>query len=162
MSTRQVYSVLFMVVFSVFMICGTAAAAVPYELSPSSMYAQGCTGLCKCPVVDIGQIKGTFELIPLRPNPFFTQFRVTNIFWNVVDHNGQVVHKITGSGIYQFGGESIRVHQLILDLEIDRTLIYFDSGLIPDKSKFPIISITVDRGTQCYDIWLDLVANPIK
>ena len=168
MPTRRVYPVLFTVVFSVFMICGTAAAAaVTYELSPSSTFEQGCAGSCKCPVVIVGQIKGTFELTPLRPNPLFSQYRVTNILWNVVDRRGQVVHKITGSGIYQVSDDSTqstptRLHQLILDLKIDRALMFFDSGLIPDESKFPNISITVDRGTECYDIWLDLVANPIK
>ncbi len=145
MSTRRVYSVL-TVVFSVFMICGTAAAAV-YELSPSdSSYYQGCAGLCKCPVIFVGHMEGTFEL-ELNPLPTSSssQYRVTDIFWNVTNFKGKVVHKITGGGIYQVDEEQ-GVHQLMLDLTIDRTLIYFDSGLIPNESKFPSYDFIADVG----------------
>lgn len=154
------YSVLFVVIFSVFMICGTATAAVLYGLSPGSTYYEGCVSPCSCPVANVGDIMGTFELIPLRPTPLFTQYRLVNIHWTVADPTGKVVHKIMGSGIYQIGGEVARMHQLILDLKIDGTATHFNSGLIPDESQFPNIAITVDRGKKCNDIWLDIVANP--
>jgi hypothetical protein len=166
------YSVLLAVIFSVFMICGTATATSPeasvaspkvvgnpYELAPGSNFFQGCVGSCMCPVQEVGQIEGTFELIPLRPTPLFTQYRLVNIHWTVFNWTG-VVHKIMGSGIYQIGGEVARMHQLILNLSIDGTPIHFNSGLIPDESQFPNIAITVDQGKKCYDIWLDIVANP--
>jgi len=162
MSTRQMYSVLFAVIFSIFLICGTAAAAAFYELSPDSTYYQGCVAPCECPIGIIGQMIGTFRLIPLRPTPLFTQYRLAYMSWRVVDPNGQVVHRITGSGLYQVGGEVARMHQLILDLRIDGNPAHFNSGLIQDDSQFPIISITVDRGTTCFDILLDVVADPIK
>ena len=162
MSTRQVCSVLFAVAFGIFLICGAATAAVVYELSPDSTYYQGCVAPCECPIGIIGQMTGTFRLIPLRPTPLFTQYRLAYISWRVIDPNGQVVHRITGGGIYQVGGEVARVHQLILDLRIDGNPMHFNSGLIQDDSQSPIISITVDRGTQCFDILLDVVADPIK
>ena len=162
MSTRQVYSVVFAVVFSIFLICGAATAAVVYELSSDSTYYQGCAAPCECPIGIIGQMTGTFRLIPLRPTPLFTQYRLAYMSWRVVDPNGQVVHKITGSGLYQVGGEVARMHQLILDLRIDGNPAHFNSGLIQDDSQFPIISITVDRGTTCFDILLHVVADPIK
>jgi len=165
---------LFLVIVGLILICGTATATSPgasvaaptvvgnsYELAPGSNFFQGCVGSCMCPVQEVGQIEGTFELIPLRPTPLFTQYRLVNIHWTVVaNQTGMVVHEIMGSGMYQTGGKVARRHQLILDLTIDGTPTYFNSGLIPDESQFPNIAITVDRGKKCYDIWLDIVANP--
>ena len=159
MSARQVYSVVFAVVFSIFLICGAATAAVVYELSSDSTYYQGCVAPCECPIGIIGQMAGTFRLSPLRPTPLFNQYRLTYISWRVVDPNGHVVHRITGGGLYQVGGG---MHQLILDLRIDGNPAHFNSGLVVDDSQFPIISITVDRGTTCFDILLNVVADPIK
>ena len=83
---------LFLVIVGLILICGTATATSPgasvaaptvvgnsYELAPGSNFFQGCVGSCMCPVQKVGQIEGTFELIPLRPTGLFTQYRLANL-----------------------------------------------------------------------------------
>jgi hypothetical protein len=150
-----------MVMVSVGLVCTAAEAAVVYRLSPGSTYQEGCVGPCMCPVSMIGKIKGTFTLVQLTPTPLFTRYRVAKISWAVINPNKEVVHMIRGHGIYQLGGEIALMQQLILDLSIDGAdPVFFDSGLVPVESAFPNISISVDRGTKCYDIWLDINARP--
>ena len=150
-----------MVMVCVGLVCAAAEAAVVYRLSPSSTYQEGCVGPCMCPVSMIGKIKGTFKLVQLTPTPLFTRYRVAKISWAVINPNKEVVHMIRGHGIYQLGGEIALMQQLILDLSIDGAdPVFFDSGLVPVESAFPNISISVDRGTRCYDIWLDINARP--
>jgi hypothetical protein len=150
-----------MVMVSVGLVCATAKAAVVYRLSPGSTYQEGCVAPCMCPVSMIGKIKGTFKLVQLTPTPLFTRYRVVKISWVVMNPNKEVVHMIRGHGIYQLGGETALMQQLILDLSIDGAdPVFFDSGLVPVESAFPNISISVDRGTKCYDIWLDINARP--
>jgi len=150
-----------MVVVSVGLVCATAEAAVVYRLSPGSTYQEGCVGPCMCPVSMIGKIKGTFKLVQLTPTPLFTRYRVAKISWAVINPSGEVVHMIRGHGIYQLGGEIALMQQLILDLSIDGAdPVFFDSGLVPVESAFPNISISLDRGTRCYDTWLDINARP--
>jgi hypothetical protein len=132
-----------------------------YQLTSASIYQEGCVSPCLCPV-DIGrQIAGTFELIQLNPSPMFSRFSLDNISWTVIGPDGAVLHTITGFGIYQVGGESAKMHQLILEVSIDNgDLTHFDSGLVPDSSQFPAISISVDRGSACYDILMSVIASP--
>jgi hypothetical protein len=150
-----------MVLVSVGLVCATAEASVVYRLSRGSTYQEGCIAPCMCPVSMVGKIKGTFKLVQLTPTPLFTRYRVAKISWAVVNPNGEVVHMIRGHGIYQLGGEIALMQQLILDLSIDGAdPVFFDSGLVPVESAFPNISISVDRGTRCFDIWLDINAHP--
>ncbi len=143
------------------LVSGTVKAAVVYRLNPGSTYQEGCVAPCTCPVSTIGKIKGTFRLVQLTPTPLFTRYRVAKVSWVVIDPNEEVVHTIRGHGIYRLGGEIALMQQLILDLSIDGAdPVVFDSGLVPVESAFPNISISVDRGTKCYDTWLDINAGP--
>ena len=114
-----------------------------------------------CPVSLAEKMKGTFTLDELKPTPLFTRYNVANVSWVVVDHSGKVVHTIKGHGIYQVGGEVALMQQLILDLSIDgANLEVFDSGLVPVESPFPSISISVDHDAKCFEIRLDIKADP--
>jgi len=140
---------------------GQTANTTPYQLAPTSTYQEGCVSPCLCPVTIGQQITGSFELIPLNPSPMFSRFSLDNISWTVTNLDGTVLHTITGFGIYQTGGEFAKMHELILEISIDNSdLMHFDSGLIPDSSQFPEISISVDRGTSCYDILMSIIASP--
>jgi hypothetical protein len=140
---------------------GQTANATPYQLSSASTYQEGCVSPCLCPVTMSQQITGSFNLIPLNPSPLFSRFSLDNISWTVTSPDGTVLHTITGFGIYQTNGEFAEMHQLILEVSIDNSdLMLFDSGLIPDSSQFPEITISVDRGTSCFDVLMNIIASP--
>jgi hypothetical protein len=66
-----------------------------------------------------------------------------------------------GPEIYQVGGEFAKMHQLILEISIDNgDLMHFDSGLVADGLPFPAFSISLDRGSACYDILMSIMAEP--
>lgn len=132
-----------------------------YKLSADSTYQEGCFGPCLCPVSAPLTISGTFKLIPLKPVMLYNRYSLDEISWTVINPDGTVAHTITGFGIYQAGGEFARMHQLALELSIDNSdLMHFDSGLVAAGSQFPVISVSVDRGTLCYDILMYINAAP--
>ena len=132
-----------------------------YQLSADSTYQEGCVGPCMCPVTIPRMMSGTFKLIPIDPVAFYNRYSLDEISWTVINSDETVAHTITGFGIYQIGGEFARMHQLTLELSIDNgDLTHFDSGLVVDGAKFPVISIPVDRGTSCYDIMMYTNAVP--
>jgi len=138
------------------------AIGIFYELTSDSSFFQGCVGPCMCPVQGVGQIEGTFDLVSITPTPLFTRYAMTKIHWTVINSD-RIIHRITGSGIYQIGGEVSLMQQMTLFLSIDgKNPVSFDSGLVPGKSSFPDISIEVDLGKQCYDVWMTIGAEPGK
>jgi hypothetical protein len=165
------------------LICGTATAAPPeasvaapmaeglldvpavgifYELTSESNFFQGCVGACMCPVQEVGQIEGTFDLVPINPTPLFTRYAITKIHWTVINSE-RIVYRITGKGIYQIGGQASLMQQMTLFLSIDgKDSVTFDSGLVPVRSPFPDISVEVDLGKQCHDVWMNIGAEPEK
>jgi hypothetical protein len=154
----------FSLIIGVALMCGRAAAGVLYELSPGTTYQEGCVGPCLCPVMMSEEVSGTFLLTKQKSNdPWFARYRLSRIAWTVTDPDGAIIHTITGRGTYQVGGDFALTHQLLLDVRIDGgELQHLDSGMIPGGSEFPAIAISVDRGTQCYDIWMDIKASPVK
>jgi hypothetical protein len=110
------------------------------------------------------EVSGTFLLTRQKSNdPWFARYRLSRIAWTVTDPDGAVIHTITGRGIYQVGGDFALTHQLVLDMRIDGgELQHLDSFMVLGGSEFPAIAISVDRSTQCYDIWMDIKAGPVK
>jgi len=170
-----------LVIVGFILICGTATAAslegpvpeatadellalppieVLYDLTPGSNLFQGCMGPCMCPVQEVGQLEGTFALGPISPTPLFTRYALTNIRWNVIN-SGRIIHRITGNGTYEVGGEAARMQQMTLFLSIDgKQTVTLDSGLVPVESRFPDISIKIDLGKKCLDLWMTIEAEP--
>lgn len=139
------------------------ADTTTYKLASSSTYQEGCVSPCMCPITIGLQITGTFDLIQLNPDPLFSRFSLDDIHWTVIGADDAVLHTITGFGIYKVGGEFAAMHQLVLEISIDKgDLVHFDSGLVPDSSQFPAISISLDRGTVCYDVFLKISAKPVQ
>jgi hypothetical protein len=140
---------------------GQTENVILYQLSSASSFQEGCVSPCLCPVTIGLEMSGTFKMVRMNLGPLFDRFGLDEVSWTVANSDGTVVHTIKGFGIYQRGGELANMHQLILELSIDGgDLIHFDSGLIPDGSLFPAILISVDRGTACYDIFMNIIANP--
>ena len=142
----------------------SAAATTPeivYKLMPSSNFYQGCTGSCLCPVLNAGEIRGTFDLTPLAPGPLFNQYSVTSINWTVVNHFRKIVHRIKGNGFYEVGGEVAVTQQMVLHLRIDgKQAVTFDSGPVVGQSRFPDISMAISSGNTCYKVWMNINAVP--
>ena len=149
--------------FSAILTSAVAATEVPYRLIPGSTFQEGCVGPCLCPIGIEEEVTGTFTLTPAGSDPLFTNYNLEKISWTVTDFNQEVAHRITGQGTYRLGGEVALTHQLILDLSIDGAdPARLDSGLIQGGPEFPAISASVNRGTFCFNIWMDINAAPLK
>jgi len=157
-------TLLFPATISLFLMCGTATAGVFYVLEPGTTYQEGCIEPCMCPVMLSEEVSGTFLLTRQKSDdPWFARYRLSRINWTVTGPDGTSIHSLTGRGMYQVGGDFALTQQLILDVRIDGgELQHMDSGMIPGGSEFTGISISVDRGTQCYDFWMDIRAVPVK
>ena len=137
--------------------------AMTYQLTAESTYYEGCVSPCMCPVRIGGEIQGSFDLIETGADRWFKYYQADQINWMVSNSSGQVLHKISGKGSYKIGGDFALTHELILNLEIDgQAPAVFSSGLLPGGEEFPAIVLTIDRGTACYDIWMDILAKPIE
>ncbi len=142
---------------------GMATADILYTLAPDTTFQEGCVGPCLCPVMLSEVVTGTFILVPAGTDPLFTHYNLAEISWTALDSNGGIAHRITGQGTYKVGGEVAIEQQLTLDLNIDGNgSQHFDSGLVPGGSEFPSLSISVSRGTSCFNIWIDIKASPQK
>ena len=140
---------------------GEAAADVLYQLGPGTMFQEGCVSPCLCPVTLPEEMTGTFLLVPAGSDPLFTNYQLNQISWTVLAPDGTVIHTITGEGAYKLGGEVALTEQLTLDLSIDGGgTQHFDSGLVLGGSEFPLISVAVSRGTQCFNISMNVKAGP--
>lgn len=148
------------IVLSILFIRGTNAAEVPYELLPGTLYEEGCVGPCLCPVFISRDVTGAFTLTQSEPEQDYAVYQIGQISWTVVGLDGSVNRQITGQGTYRLGG-SPQLQQMVLDLMIDGTQSeHLDSGWVPVSSLFPAISIQVSRGTQCYDVQMEVKASP--
>lgn len=140
---------------------GAQAAETLYELSPGTTFQEGCVGPCLCPIALPEEVTGAFLLVPAGSDPLFTNYQLNEISWTVLDPNGKVVHEITGQGTYKLGGEVALMQQLVLDINIDGgSPQHLDSGPIPGGSEFPLIAVSVSRGTPCFNIWMNINAAP--
>jgi hypothetical protein len=111
-----------------------------------------------------GDVQGTFGLVKQASSTTnVNTYSLKDISWFVFGSNGQVIHTITGSGTYRFSavGTGFEKHQLTLTINIDgQGPVRLDSGQVIGCPQFPAISISVRRGTRCFDIWMDIIATP--
>jgi hypothetical protein len=148
------------ILLSMLFVQGANASEVLYELLPGTLYEEGCVAPCMCPVWISNEVEGTFTLAQTEPDQGYTVYQISQISWNVMGFNELLNHQISGQGMYRLGG-SPQMQQMILDLMIDDAKPeHLDSGLVPASALFPAISIPVSRGTQCYDIRMEIKALP--
>ncbi|HET6516018.1 MAG TPA: hypothetical protein VFG09_12715 [Thermodesulfovibrionales bacterium] len=133
-----------------------------YDLLPGATFQEGCTGPCLCPVMLAADMSGTFRLVRLSPDGSFSRYLMCEISWAARNSFAGVTSLITGQGIYRFQSEPADgMQQLTLDLSIDGNAPqHFDSGLVPATSQFPAISLSLDEGSKCFNIWLVINAAP--
>jgi hypothetical protein len=131
-----------------------------YHLQPGTTFQEGCVYPCLCPLFAPGDMSGTFRLVRLSPDGSFIRYLLSEISWTMRDRSGKVVH-IAGQGMYRLQIGPVRnMQQLTLDLSVDAGApTHFDSGLIPATASFPAISLSLDRGSSCFNTWLVINAS---
>ncbi len=153
-------SPILIIMLSILFIRGASGAAVPYELLPGTLYEEGCVAPCLCPVFISADVTGTFTLTQSEPEQDYAVYHISQIAWDVVGFNGLFNRQVSGQGTYRLGGFP-QLQQMVLDLMIDSTQSeHLESGWVPVSSLFPAISIPVSRGTQCYDVQMEIKASP--
>ncbi len=132
-----------------------------YTVQPSSQFSRGCFPPCLCAIVMGQAFQGTFTLTFNRSDGLFSYYALTDIAWTV-DIGGKAI-QITGSGVYQRGGEFALVQRLTLNLTVGGETNTFDSGLTPVSKPFPQIDITISiHQMTCYDTVMSLQSAPLR
>jgi len=140
---------------------------VYYRLEPGSQLAEGCFGMCLCPVFLRGDLKGFFRLreLPTAGPSASVWYAVEHVVFKVVGVGSPRAEEIaTGSGLYKLGTGPDPEHRMELDLVFgDGEPVHFDSGLVPVGDASPPLEIQIDLsrfGLQCYDELLQIRAVP--
>ena len=135
-----------------------------YTLLTGSQLVDDCP-ICDRPTI-LAPMTGTFDLHLLEQNPLFARFELLNISFHAGTNTGPE-YKVTGSGIYQVGGEVALVQNLLLDVWINNGFTNTEAlctntntGM---KEPGPKIQVSVDQtnGTPGQVYHLDLVAIPV-
>jgi len=138
------------------------ATPTTYQLEPEAGYVVGCFGSCACPVLHSQSLGGSLELAFIGSTPdWFDHYSLSSVDWLLV-HAGRTIH-VTGSGLYDIGGNPALLHRLRLDLSLDGGPTQsFDSGLIPGGTTFPRLDVLVSlNGMLCFDEVFEVRASPL-
>lgn len=87
-----------------------------YTLLAGSELIDDCP-ICARPTI-VAPVTGTFDLQLVNQNPLFSRFELLNISFHAGTNPGPE-YKVTGSGLYQVGGELALVQNLSLDVWIN-------------------------------------------
>jgi hypothetical protein len=139
-------------------------ATTPYTLLSGSKLIEECL-ICGLPPTVV-PLTGTFNLQWLSQTPVTTRYGLQNIFFHAGDTSGPQ-YEVTGSGVYQVGGEVAVMQELFLNTEISNlqstvsALCVSTNG--PVVQPWPKIQIQVDQtnGTAAQVFHLILVAVPV-
>jgi hypothetical protein len=139
-------------------------SAQEYTLLAGSQLSDDCP-ICERPTILV-PMTGTFELRLLDQNPLFTRYELLNISFQAGTNPGPA-YRVTGSGIYQVGGEVALIQNLFLEVEVyngftntHALCTNADPGV---KQPWPKIEVSVDQtnGTPAQVYHLTLVAIPV-
>jgi hypothetical protein len=145
---------------------GQVLDPIQYTLAYGSDLEYGCMGLCACPVLFSGPLKGSFTFYRTGIDPLYTHYALLNIAWTYTMNDGPGgtprARSVRGSGTYDVGGEVALLQRMTLDVTTDDTLPqHFDSGLVPVHASFPIIDIAARLHVNaCIDSVFHVVASP--
>lgn len=135
-----------------------------YTLVSGSQLMDDCP-MCGRPTIIVPML-GTFDLRMLDSNPLFARFEVLNISFQAGTNSGPE-YKVTGSGIYQVGGEVALAQNLFLDVQIDngftttKALCTNTNTVVSEP--WPKLQVSVDQtnGTPGQVYHLDVTAIPV-
>ena len=146
--------------------CAVAQTNAPqrYTLLSGSQLIDDCP-ICGRPTI-LAAMTGTFDLHLLEQNPLFARFELLNIAFHAGTNPGPE-YKVTGSGIYQVGGEVAYLQKLFLDVWINNgftnTEALCTNSNTGVNALWPKIQVSVDQtnGTPGQVYHLDLIGIPV-
>ncbi len=146
--------------------CRVAAqtnSSQPYTLLTGSQLVDDCP-ICGRPTI-LAPMTGTFDLHLLAQNPLFARFELRNISFHAGTNTG-LEYKVTGSGIYQVGGEVAFMQNLFLDVWINNGFTTTEALCTNTntgvRAPWPKIQVSVDQTNGTGQVYhLDLVAIPV-
>jgi hypothetical protein len=138
-----------------------------YALLSSSRLTDLCP-ICGRPPITV-PVQGTFSLRLLDENPLYSTYAWDAFAWTAGPPGG-FTYTITGSGLYQVGGEVVLVQDLSLDVFIDsgwtnrRCFFTITNGVRGVTRSWPLLQISVDQtnGTEAQQYRLELAAAPVR
>jgi N-acetylneuraminic acid mutarotase len=138
------------------------AARLPdgsYRLLSGSTFSRGCFPPCLCPIFTTDSIQGTFVLTFTRMDGLFDYYAITDVNWTVTIVGQE--RRISGSGLFQIGGEFALQQRLRLDLTMEGQTNTFDSGLVPTVDLGPEIDAIVSvHRLVCLDTAIKIHSRP--
>ena len=142
--------------------CGAQIASeVAYTLVEGSTLLDDCL-VCGRPAIAY-PLRGTFALVPLEANPLFARYRLTNIAFTA-NRGGVEQRDITGTGLFQIGGEVAVVQEMTLDAKFGTNSLNFTNDDRAVTRLFPLIEISLVQ-TQFNLLQffsMKLVAAPVR
>src|SRR5437867_2433024 len=134
---------------------------VNYTLIDSSALLDDCL-ICGRPTL-IYSLRGTFTLVPLDSTPLFMRYRMTNIVFKAT-RTGGPDYDLTGTGVYEIGGEVAVIQRLTLELKVNDRSLVFTNDARAVEHPFPLIDITVAQTEPnvAQFFTLQLVAAPVR
>lgn len=140
---------------------GQAAGEIAYTLVEGSTFQDDCL-VCARPTI-LYPLRGTFGLVPLEANPLFTRYRLTNIAFTV-NQGGMGEREITGTGVFQIGGEVAVVQDIRLDVNVGTNSLNFTNEDRLVTRGFPWVNSSLSQTQfnllQFYS--MTLVAAPVR
>ena len=136
-----------------------------YTLVDGSYLAEECL-ICGLPPIST-PIRGTFTLKVQAITPLFISYSMENISFASASTNGQQ-YQVTGSGLYQLGGEVAAQQQVSLALTINdgvaSQVAYFTNGPVSPGRPWPMIQANANQtnGTVGRTYILQLNAAPFQ
>ncbi len=151
------------------------SSATAQNLDPGSVWVyhliEGSTIVDDCPICDrvpiVEPVRGTFELRSLENGPLFSSYSIQNLYFTNTGSLGQS-YTVSGSGVFQIGGEFFVKLSLYLELWIDNgitnRLCYFATNWAGLNRPWPMFQVSVDQtnGTPAQQFHLDLNAAPFR
>jgi len=132
-----------------------------YRLGLGSNRQEGCLPPCLCPITQIDDFVGTFELVLSAQDRCTSYYKVKRVNW--VYFNGVEDVRVTGEGEYWVGGCLVTQQRLQLDLVEDNGRVrHFDSGVVTGGATREFRISIAANGFYCYDTVYNLVASPVR
>ncbi len=148
----------------------TCRVAAQTNTPQKSTLVAGSQLIDDCPICDrptiLAPMTGTFDLHLVAQNSLFVRFELLNIAFHAGTNTG-MEYKVTGSGIYQVGGEVAFMQGMFLDIWINNGFTTIEALCMSTNTRveasWPKIQISVDQtnGTPGQVYHLDLVAIPV-
>jgi hypothetical protein len=162
--SRAIFGVVLLTGISQSSQCCAQTNAQIYTLLSGSTLTDDCPFCDRLPIVL--PVTGTFTIQLLEENPLFTRYELKNISWTAGSNSGPQ-YVVSGSGVYQVGGEVAIGQDLFLDVEVDQNHFSTTEAFCVNSDRtvavaWPKLQIHLDQtnGTPSQIYRFELLAVP--